>query len=627
MKLLINIRSLLFCLLLIMLLPNNSSGQQLKLDTQTLQLANQYYRNQDFDKAAAMYKEIYEISGSQHYFNLYLNCLVEMDHFEEATDAIKKQLRKRGQDPQLYVQWGYLLKQQNLPEQANEKFQKALDAVPAAKRDYSQLASSFLSRREYELAEQVYLQGRHKLTNEPFHYELARVYLYQRNYELMFQEYLQLLKEDEKSLGRVQSSMLTAFRMDVDDSLRDEFRTSLLRQIQKHPEVIAYNRLLIWLFVQEKRFSQALRQATALDKRTGTGEAQIVNLATIAAGNEGLTEALKAYDYLIAKGEQSEFFQLAHQGKMQVLYQQFLAQVPEFRQPEHLQQQFDQTFQVVGFTPETTPLITDYAHFLAFYKHQPVLAIEVLTEHMNRGGISRLQRDQLKNELGDIQVLKNDLWEAILIYSQIIDANKNNQLGDEVKFKKARLGYFMGNLSWAQAQLDVLKASTSKLIANDALELSIFISSNTALDTTTAAMQLFAKADLYAFRNQDSLAWAMLDSIETNFSYNSLLDDVYFRKAKMGIRQANYEQAVSYLEKITADFSHDLLGDDALFILAQLYEQQLNQPEKAADLYKQMLSQHPGSIYVEEAREKYRHLRAEEKPDQETLFLEGQEVN
>lgn len=627
MKMEIKIQTLVFFLLLLVFAPSICFGQQLKLDTNTLQLANQYYRSQDYEKAAVLYQEIYNTSGSEHYFNLFLDCLVELNQYQEAEDAIKKQLKRRNNDAMLYVQWGYLLKQQNLLDKADDKFDEAFKYLPNNKGDYIRLANAFLSRREYEYAQLVYQVGRNKLANESFHYELARVYLYQRDYEHMFQEYLDLLKKEESNLGRVQSSMLTAFRMDVDNSLRDEFRTSLLRRIQQDPGVVAYNHLLIWLFIQEKRFSQALRQSIALDKRIGEGDAQIANLARIAAGNDGVDEAIRAYDYLIEKSPAGEFYTEAYQGKMQMIYHQFVNQPKQYRNSESIQAQFEKTFQVVGFRVETTSLVIDYAHFLAFYQSEIEKASTLLKDQMALGKINGLQRDQLKNELADIQVLKDDLWEAILLYSQIIDANKNNQLGDEVKLKKARLGYYMGNLSWAQAQLDVLKASTSKLIANDALELSIFISNNTALDTTTIPMQLFAKADLYTFRNQDSLAWITLDSIETNYRYNSLLDDVYYRKANTLIKQGDFVQAAGFLEKIKTNFAYDLLGDDALFLLAELYEQKLNRIDDAADLYKLMLTQYPGSIYVAEARERYRRLRGDVPVEKESRLIEGPKIN
>lgn len=620
-------RWLLFGLLLALFVPVSGQSQVIQMDTDKLQLANQYYRNRDFEKAAVLYREIYDRSGNDPYFNLYLNCLLELEDFAQAEEEIRKQLTRRKNDAYLYVQWGFMLSQQGRQDEAVRKYEESLRVVPNNKSDYIRLASAFLGRQQYEFARRVYELGDQRLPNESFHYELARVYLYQRDYEQMFQAYLDLLKIDESNLGRVQSSILTAFRMDVDNSLRDEFRISLLRRIQEDPDVMAYNHLLIWLFIQENRFSQALRQAIALDKRIGAGDANIASLARIAAGNDGVEEAIRAYDYLIDKGPGGEFYNEAHEGKMKMHYHLFIHYPEQNPDALRLQSQFQKTFQVVGFSPETTSLVIDYAHFLAFYQQEIDSATDVLQNQMTIKGINALQRDQLKNELADIQVLKDDLWEAVLLYSQIIDANKNNPLGDEVKLKKAKLGYYMGNLSWAQAQLDVLKASTSKLIANDALELSIFISSNTALDTTEVPMQLFAKADLYQFRRQDSLAWATLDSIEVQYSYHSLLDDIYFRKAKNLTNRGDYAQAAAFLEKVRDGFAFDLLADDALFLLAELYEKKLDRPEEAGELYKQMLTQYPGSIFVEDARERYRRLRGEIPVDKETLFFNEPDNN
>ena len=69
---------------------------------------------------------------------------------------------------------------------------------------------------------------------------------------------------------------------------------------------------------------------------------------------------------------------------------------------------------------------------------------------------------------------------------------KNDPLGHLAKFKNAQVYYFSGEYDWCQAQLDVLKASTSKLIANDALELSVLITDNYNMDTSETAMKLFA---------------------------------------------------------------------------------------------------------------------------------------
>ena len=118
-----------FEVIVVMLSPAFVQGQQIKLDTGKLQLANQYYRDFDFEKASVLYKEIFDSSGSQYYFNLYLNCLLELNDFELAEQEIKKQLRRTKDDAGLYVQWGYLLKRQNQPGAGIEKYDRALKTI------------------------------------------------------------------------------------------------------------------------------------------------------------------------------------------------------------------------------------------------------------------------------------------------------------------------------------------------------------------------------------------------------------------------------------------------------------------------------------------------------------------
>jgi TolA-binding protein len=210
----------------------------------------------------------------------------------------------------------------------------------------------------------------------------------------------------------------------------------------------------------------------------------------------------------------------------------------------------------------------------------------------------------------------------------VIDANKNNSLGDDVKLKKAKLGYYLGNFSWAKAQLDVLKASTSKLTANDAMELSLLIGNNLNLDTTAAPLEMFARADLLFFQNKNELAMATLDSLAEMYPYHSLVDDILFRKAKIDIEKKNYAMAAEQLQKIVDGFGFDLLGDDATFMLAELCNFNLNEKEKAKNLYKEIMTRYPGSVFTEESRSKYRELRAiypdiEQVPTNEEQFMNG----
>lgn len=603
----------------------NVSGQQKRSEIQTKSsLAIRYYSAKEYEKAIPLLQEVYKRTKSSTYFKYYLNCLIQLERYTEAESEIQKEIKKqRPQKPELYIHWGYALKVQGKTDEADKKYREAIEKTQNNKGQYLVTASNFLSWAEYNYAKQTYLKGRENLANEQFNYELARSYLYLRDYDNMMEEYLNLLHVDEKQLSRVQSSLSSAMRLDIDSELRDKFRKQVLKRIQDEPQVIGYNRLLIWFFLQEKKFSGALRQSVALDRRTGEESPQIVQLGNMALKNKKYTDAQKAFDYLMGKGEESPYYRQAFSMKIHTSYLQFITEFPaDKKKGKKLADDFNEGLEFLGISPVTLNMIRENAHLLAFYLDETEAAIAILNSGLEIPRLKTEQSGLLKTELADIYVYADDPWEATLIYSQVIYYNKNNSLGDDVKLKKAKLGYYLGNFSWAKAQLDVLKASTSKLTANDAMELSLLIGNNLNLDTTAIPLQMFARADLLFFQNRDSLALTILDSISEIYPYHTLIDNILFRKAKIEINQQNYTKAAEYLEQIVTDFSYELLADNALFMLAELYNYNLNEQEKAKDLYKDMLTQHPGSVFIDESREKYRELR-KIYPDKENENKEG----
>ncbi len=590
---------------------NSSTGQQVQPKEQTdAQLAVAYYNAKDFDKAIPLLQNVYKKTSNTYYYRLYITALIQMKKFADAEEDLSRELKKKQATPEMQIYLGYVIESQKRLEEANEIYHEAINSINPDKSSYILTANAFLQLAKYEYAAQTYLKARDVLHDEDFSYELARTYSYLRNYEEMMEEYLNLLRTDENQLNRVQSSLSSAMRLDIDNGLRDQFRTQVLKRIQAEPEIIGYNRLLIWFFLQEKKFSNALRQSIALDKRTGEEEVRIAQLGQMALNNQSYDDARKAYEYILGKGSESAFYLLAFSQNVHISYLQYTTENSNDKNKgTEIATLFDKALSSLGYNPSTLNLIQEYGHLLAFYLDEPEKAIAILQKGAEIPKLKPEELGQLKTEMADVYVYSDDPWEATLIYSQVIDANKTNTLGDEVKLKKAKLGYYMGNFSWAKAQLDVLKASTSKLTANDALDLSLLIGNNLNLDTTALPLEMFARADWLFFRNKDLLAMATLDSLTEMFPYHSLGDDILFRKAKIETEQKNYTLAANYLEQIVTDYSYESLADDALYKLANLCNYQLGEKEKARDLYKKMLFNYPGSVFVEESRKLYRELR------------------
>jgi tetratricopeptide (TPR) repeat protein len=217
----------------------------------------------------------------------------------------------------------------------------------------------------------------------------------------------------------------------------------------------------------------------------------------------------------------------------------------------------------------------------------------------------------IKLELANIYILHNERWEAALLYGQIEKSLSNEPIAQEAKFKNAKLSFYNGDFTWAKAQLDVLKASTSQLIANDALDLSLLLQDNLAFDTTGNALKVYAKADLYKFTNQPEKALLLLDSIAILFPQTDLLDDVTMMKGEIYMQKKNYGKAAETFKSLISQFSESIWIDDAYFKLATLEEEHLNDKESAQKHYQELMQNYAGSLYVIEARKRFRFLRGD----------------
>ena len=194
---------------------------------------------------------------------------------------------------------------------------------------------------------------------------------------------------------------------------------------------------------------------------------------------------------------------------------------------------------------------------------------------------------------------------------------KFEPIGQEAKFKNARIFYYDGEFNFAQSQLDVLKQSTTKLIANDAMDLSLLITENFGLDSNYEAMYWFAKGDLLIEQHKYDEAFTYFDSIQTKYNYHSLGDDILLKKSFAMQLQGKWNDAVQYLDELLKYYAFDILADDAVFQLGDIYENHLMDSEKAAEYYKKILFEYKGSLHTIEARKRFRALRGDVTTDDE----------
>jgi len=368
------------------------------------------------------------------------------------------------------------------------------------------------------------------------------------------------------------------------------------------------------MYMQVDNFSGVYNQVVSVDLRSKANGQRLYDFAKTCTENKDYSTALRAFEEArsITTNRELKFYSL--EGILHVGYIQ-ISEIKRYTD-EELQKvlgNYEEALQSIGpVTSRTLRVLLEYAELLAFYAEEKDKALEVIKEAHSSISLTDMMRSELKMLQADIELLKGNVWEASLLYMQISEAFNFESIGNQAKFKSARIFYYEGEFEFAQSQLDVLKQSTSKLLSNDALELSIMITDNYGLDSNYIAMAWFSKADLYIEQLQFDKAFSLFDSIRINYPFHSLADEILYKRARAMELQGEWQSALGFYADIVKFYGTDILADNALFKSAEILETKLNQAEKALDIYKQLLTQHPGSLYIYETRKRVRRLRGEE---------------
>jgi len=580
--------------------------------TSDLEIAESYVKSGECDLAIIYYQKIIQTDKRKQVYDNYMKCLLETEDYKGAQKLAKSFNKAQPKNPNYIVDLGLVYSRMGDENKATKAYKEAIKSLAPSQNQVNALANRFIRLNKLALAYDTYKRGQKIMEGRyNFHYEIATLEGIRGNTEAMIDEYLDLILDNPAYLNTVQNALTRNFDFAETNEKTEYLREALMIRVQDYPDNLNYSEMLIWLMIQQKEFYGAFIQAKALDMRLNENGRRILNLARLAKNNRDYKTAIRCYEYLSEKGPENAYFIFSQAERLDVIETQMLESADYSEYLPTLDVEYNKTLKKLGLDNNTANILKDWAHLKAYYMNDMDTAIVMLNSALKIPGLYNKVAAYIKLELADIYMMTNNIWEASLLYLQVDKDFKNDILGHEAKFRNARLYYYTGNFGWAKAQLDVLKASTSKLIANDAMELSLLISDNLALDTITEPLEMYARADLLYLQHKDEETILTLDSITELFPGHALQDEIYFKKYEIAFRGKNYEEAKSYLEKIIEVFPFDILADKTIYNLALLYEERFNNSEKASELYELILMTYPNSLYVDEARKRFREIRGD----------------
>lgn len=579
------------------------------------QLAAQYMSNNEFEKAIEVYERLYTKGNKSTYlYDNLLTCYFKLNRFEDAEKLVKKQQRKAESSPYYSVDLGYVYEKAGQAEKAQKTYDQIIQKTGTYYELVLETANAFRKRNKTDFAIATYLKGRKSNGDNQglFCVELAQLYAEKHQTGPMLQEYLTAINQNPEMIEDVQGYLQLYLDKDED---YDMLKQTLQKKLKEYPSSDLYSEMLIWLFVQRKDFENALIQTRAVDKRNKGEGRQIVQLADLAVSNQRYESANKAYQEVILLGPEKPFYINAKLGLLRSRNLKiFYAGLFNNADLLALENEYNGFLKEFGRYAATASSLRELAHLQAYYLYKYDTAIANYEELINMPRLDNRFKAECKLDLGDIYVLKGEVWEAMLLYGQVDKEFLEDPLGQEAKFRNARLSYYLGEFEWAKGQLDVLKTATTQLISNNAIELSLQIQDNT-VDSNEEPMKWFARADLFYFQNRINDAIVVLDSISLLYPKHELTDDVMYKRAEIALKEKKFSGAIQLFKQVYDEHGSDILGDNALFMIADIYESKLNNPEEAKRYYELFIEKYPGSFFLTEVRKRYRALRGDQPPN------------
>jgi tetratricopeptide (TPR) repeat protein len=636
-------------------------------DLQEIQIANEYNSKNQKDKALALYEELAKKNENIPLIHTnYLNLLLDVGDFNKAENYVERLIKRDGKINYrldlgvIYVRSGDIAK-------ADKYFKNLIKSQSDDAYKLKTTSDYLASRNLTNYAIEALQQARTTSGNSTLYtLELANLYRLSGKRDQMVEEYLNYVTQTPANISYVKNLMQILLTKPEE---LESLEKLLYDRVQKNQNSEVYVDLLIWVNLQQKNFYGAFIQSRAYDKRFKKDQSKTLEIAHIALNNKDFANADRSFSFVIKEYANTPNELPARLGLIQTREAKVKNSFPVNKDSvKYLISEYGNFKNTYPDHANTYEATLNQALLYAYYLDQKDSAVNELNRLIANNKVTPTLKAKSKIELGDIYLLKEEPWEATLLYSQVEKTQRETPLGYEAKLRNAKLSYFKGDFLLAQEHLDILKQATSREIANDAMELSMRIKENTVYDTTGAALKEYAAIELLLAQNKNDIALLRLNNfritkkvkmskqeavaknlwspekqmsvdelkdfkeelerqkqggksaigidsvwvdVETDQFQTNIKDDVYWLEANLRMKRGEFDQSIVLLEKILTEFGDDILADDAYFLEGEIYELHIINKDKAMEIYREFLNKYPGSVYAAEARKRYRMLRGD----------------
>lgn len=617
----------LYSSLALSVLPSDTLAQQRGDADIKFKLAQSHERAGNYEAAVKLYEELFAKDSSNIvFFESLKRTYLQLKRNEDAIALIQQKLSTTPQDIGLLAQLGSIYLRISDEPKAVSTWERAIAVNPSNEATYRIVASAMIESRAFERAITTYKRGRDACNNPSlFTSDLAYLYSIMLNYTEATREYLAMLKENPAQLGYVQSR-LASF------TSRPEGLNGAQRVVEQASAAETNNTtllyLLSWLYMEGKNYQKAFDVVKQIDVRTNAGGKEIFTFAEKALKEKANDVAMDAYQTIIKQYPSFPQLAQAKYGYAQAL--EHSNTISDSLQLFGVNELFSIEKPATESEPVLNTLIAAYQRIvsehpnteiaarsllrIAYVQYQRFFNLDAAQEHIQRliRQFSNFIPVVLEGKilLSEIYIALNNLDAAITLLQELSAARFVSPSQQQIiAFRSAEIAYFQGNFQDALNRLQNLTKQLTTDIANDAIDLQIFIQENISQDEQS--LKEFARAELLRRQRKLSESLTLLTTLLQSASSSTIKEHTAMRIGDINIQMHRYHEAIAAYEQLAKNFPTSILLDRALMKTGYIYQSGLKEKEKAIAAYQQLLETYPQSLYVNEARKRIRELRGD----------------
>ena len=588
-------------IILLLLIPFISISQN-----NDVQKAQSLFSKGDYEKAVQIYEKL-PVNKVPRFYSSYIYSLNALSKYKEAKKVAQK-MYLRDKKNLRYLSDVIIFERKNDDKsQASKNLNILIKELKTKPSQALTISNNFNRNEMYDFAIKVLDATENDNNRSNYLIQKAENYSSLLDYEKMITCLLDLLEYNASRELYVRNKFQkTIYNFGIkNENFNKSLKKLLISYSNKNSKNPIYSDLLVWYFIQNKNYEMAYRQSVSMDLKFGDYDFTLLDIASLFQEEKKYMQANKVYNYIISKNKKDKLFYQAHAQKINLAFvsdnQQLIKEVRE---------NYDNYELDFPLNKITVNFYSAYAKFQALHKNDYESSEKIFLKILNLDNIKdEVDVAEAKLNYSDILVYNGRIWEALIYYSQVEKKFKENPIGHQAKLKIAKVYYYNGDFEVAQAQLDVLKRSTSKLISNDAIDLSLLITDNLSLDTTDMVMRMYAKAEMLAYQRKYIEALSLYDSLINKYQFHSLVDEALFEKYKIYYELEDFDNCIFALNKILDYSLNDILADDATYFLAKIYDEKINDINLALLNYNIIIEKFQGSIYYDFSRKKIKGIQ------------------